>query len=100
MGLFSTPTQTPAPKPSPDGAFEAPNRTARANCWRARDQFFDCLERNAIIDSIKDKEGAQSACGEESKGFDKECASSWVCQSSPLRMSSNVTKEWKETPVK
>ncbi|MCJ1269210.1 hypothetical protein MMC22_009099 [Lobaria immixta] len=62
MGLFSastSPSQPSAPKPSPDGGFEAPNRNARAHCWQARDAFFGCLERNAIVDSIKDADQAQ-----------------------------------------
>lgn len=79
MGLFSTPTQPPPPKPSADGGFEAPNRVARAHCYKARDAFFECLERNAIVDGIKDKDRAQSVCGEEGKALDRECASSWVC---------------------
>lgn len=81
MGLFSastSPSQPSAPKPSPDGGFEAPNRKARAHCWQARDAFFGCLERNAIVDSIKDADQAQKLCGEEGKGFERDCASSWV----------------------
>lgn len=81
MGLFSastSPSQPPAPKPSPDGAYEAPNRNARAHCWQARDAFFECLDRHAIIDSIKDADQAQKLCGEEGKGFERDCASSWV----------------------
>lgn len=81
MGLFSastSPSQPPTPKPLPDGGYEAPNRNARAHCWQARDAFFDCLERNAIVDSIKDADQAQKLCGEEGKGFERDCASSWV----------------------
>lgn len=86
MGLFTTST-TPAPPPpshasptpSPDGAFEAPDRQSRAHCWRARDDFFACLERNGIIDGIREKDRAEGACGSEGKGLDRECAASWVC---------------------
>lgn len=79
MGLFSTPTEPPPPKPSSDGAFEAPNRNARAHCYKARDVFFECLERNLIVDSVKEKDEAQKVCGEEGKVLDRECAKSWVC---------------------
>ena len=86
MGLFTTnPTnQAPPPaKPSPDGAFEAPNRDRRAHCWQARDAFFACLEQNNIVDSLKDKEAADAHCGEEGKGLERECASSWVSLALP-----------------
>lgn len=82
MGLFSTsPPPAPShasPTPSPDGAFEAPDRQSRAHCWGARDEFFACLERNGIVDSIRDKDKADGACGVEGKGFERECAASWV----------------------
>lgn len=81
MGLLSASMSSelpPTPKPSPDGAYEAPNRNARAHCWQARDTFFECLERNAIVDSIKYAGQAQKLCGEEGKGFERDCASSWV----------------------
>lgn len=85
MGLLSA-SPSPAavsstvdkPKPSTDGAFEAPDRNARVHCWQARDAFFECLEQNSIIDSIKDAERAQRKCGEQSRHFEKECAKSWV----------------------
>jgi len=80
MGLFSTSSTLshPAPKPSSDGAFEAPNRSARTVCWEARDGFFACLERNNIIDSIKESDAAAKACRTESAVFERDCASSWV----------------------
>ena len=81
MGLLSasSPSAVDKPNPSTNGTFEAPNRNARAHCWQARDAFFECLERNSIIDSINDAETAQRHCGEQSKVFDRECARSWVC---------------------
>jgi len=82
MGLFTTSPDPPPthtnPAPSPDGAFEAPNRQSRTHCWRARDNFFACLEANGIVDSIREKDAAEKACGTESKGLEKECAASWV----------------------
>ncbi|KAI9775579.1 MAG: hypothetical protein M1835_005791 [Candelina submexicana] len=79
MGLFTSTRPPPTtPKPSPDGAFEAPDRSARAHCWEARDGFFACLEKNGIIDSIKEKEVADERCGKEGKVFERDCAKSWV----------------------
>lgn len=81
MGLLSSSSPPPThtnPTPSPDGAFEAPNRQSRAHCWTARDNFFACLERNGIIDSIREKDKAMEACGTEGKDLRKECAASWV----------------------
>lgn len=81
MGLFTTnpsPPSPPPPTPSPDGAFEAPNRDRRAHCWQARDAFFACLEKHQIVDSIKEKDAAEKGCGEEGRGLERECASSWV----------------------
>ena len=85
MGLLSqsppSPPSPPTPTASPDGAYIAPDRTARAHCWAARDQYFACLSRHDIVDSLKDSEKAEAACGNEDKEFGKECAKSWVSTS-------------------
>ncbi|KAF2433703.1 hypothetical protein EJ08DRAFT_606817 [Tothia fuscella] len=65
-------------KPTGDGAYEAPGRLSRAQCWDARDGYNQCLDRNNILDAIKDKDTAEKACGQESQNFEKNCASSWV----------------------
>jgi len=68
------------PKPSSDGAFEAPDRDQRARCWDSRDLFYDCLDKNAIIESVS-KSGAQNAkekCPKELERFEENCASWWV----------------------
>ena len=83
MGWFgssdggSQPSPT-APEPSKDGGYIAPDRSARAVCWEGRDSFFQCLERNGIVDSVKEDEKARQVCAPELKGFEKACASSWV----------------------
>lgn len=64
--------------PTKDGAFIAPDRRSRAQCWDARDGFFSCLDRNNILDAIKDKETADKVCEKELQDFEKNCASSWV----------------------
>lgn len=85
MGLFSTspPTASHAnPAPSKDGAYEAPNRTARDHCWHARDQFFACLDQHGIVDSIKEKDKAAKVCGAAEVALQRECAASWVYETS------------------
>lgn len=69
------------PKKTSGGAFESPSRTNRANCYAARDAFFECLDRNNILDSIHTKDGraaAAKACGQLDQEFEKNCAHSWV----------------------
>lgn len=67
-----------APEPSKDGGYVAPDRSARARCWESRDIFFVCLDKNGIIDSVKEDEKAKQVCAPELKEFEKSCASSWV----------------------
>jgi len=82
MGWFSSEPATPtSPKPSSDGGFIAPDRSARAVCWEGRDAFFACLDREGIIDSVRNSEKANKACAPELEAFEKACASSWVCSS-------------------
>ena len=80
MAWFSTSSKPPneTAAPSTDGAYIAPDRSTRAKCYEARDRFFDCLEQNGIIDSIREKEKAGKACATEEKGMAMTCAASWV----------------------
>ncbi|KAJ4291197.1 hypothetical protein N0V90_010395 [Kalmusia sp. IMI 367209] len=69
------------PKKTSGGAFEAPTRTTRAKCYEARDAFFECLDRNNILDSVNTKNGRAAtakACGPADQEFEKNCAHSWV----------------------
>ena len=66
------------PEPSKDGGFIAPDRSAREQCWEGRDAFFQCLDRNGIIDSVKQDAEAHQKCSAELKQFERNCASSWV----------------------
>ncbi|KAH9825856.1 Cytochrome c oxidase subunit 6B-like protein new16 [Teratosphaeria destructans] len=86
MGWFSSSSPTtsqPAaaianPEASTDGGYIAPDRTARAQCWEGRDNFFKCLDRHNIVDSVKEDEKARKGCMPELMEFEKYCASSWV----------------------
>jgi hypothetical protein len=69
-------------KKTSGGAFESPSRTNRAKCYEARDAFFECLDRNKILDSVNSKAGvtaSRAECGPEDQVFEKNCAHSWVC---------------------
>jgi cytochrome c oxidase assembly factor 6 len=68
-------------KKTSGGAFEKPSRTNRTKCYEARDAFFECLDKNNILDSINSKAGqaaAKKSCGQEDIVFEKNCAHSWV----------------------
>lgn len=78
----------PAPKLSSDGAPIAPDRTQRSRCWEARDIYYGCLDKHDILDSIAEKEKAAKVCAVEGRGFEANCASSWV------RKSRNVPRIW------
>ena len=77
QGQSSTPSPK-APKASADGAYEAPDRSQRAACWAARDEFFDCLNKHDILDSVKEESAAKEKCGRALEAFERDCAASWV----------------------
>lgn len=56
----------------------APTRTERKKCWESRDAYFACLDRNNILDAIKDDRAAAKQCGGESAVFERDCATEWV----------------------
>jgi cytochrome c oxidase assembly factor 6 len=79
MGFWSSDKPSPpAPKISSDGAPIAPDRSQRAKCWEARDAYFRCLDKNEIVDSLSEKDKVEKACAAEGKGFESNCALSWV----------------------
>lgn len=74
-------SSSPSPLVSSSDTASAPLpplRSSRAHCWEARDAFFGCLDRNNIVDSIRDKAGADEKCGMEEKKLRGECVASWV----------------------
>lgn len=56
----------------------APDRTERKKCWEARDGYFACLDKNGILDALKDEKAAAKACGGENVVFERDCAREWV----------------------
>lgn len=79
MGFWPSLWASPAPAPPADGA--PPGRGERARCWAARDEYFRCLDRIAVVDSIAEADKAGRACGVEGAAFEANCASSWVSES-------------------
>ena len=76
--LSTSKPASPVPEPSNDGGYIAPDRSSRAQCYEGRDKFFECLDRNDILDSQKDDDKARKACAPELKEFEKMCPASWV----------------------
>lgn len=77
----SSSTEEGGVKKTAGGAFESPSRTNRKKCYEARDTFFECLDKNNILDSINTKSGREKAetfCSQFDKEFEKNCAHSWV----------------------
>ena len=67
------------PDKASDGGRIAPDRTSRKRCWEGRDLFFACLDRNDILDAIKDDKEARRKCAKEVEEFEAACSSTWVC---------------------
>ncbi|KAJ5723193.1 Cytochrome c oxidase assembly factor 6 [Penicillium malachiteum] len=65
-------------KKASDGGRIAPDRTSRARCWEGRDLFFACLDRNNVLDGIKDDKEARRKCSKEVAEFEAACSSTWV----------------------
>jgi cytochrome c oxidase assembly factor 6 len=76
MGFLGFGSSTTSSAPATSGI--APNRSQRALCWEARDNFFECLNRHNIIDSITDSAEAKAKCGPQEVAFEKDCVGSWV----------------------
>ncbi|KAJ5601850.1 hypothetical protein N7510_011384 [Penicillium lagena] len=67
-----------ADKKASDGGRIAPDRSSRAKCYEGRDLFFSCLDRNDILDGIKDDKEARRKCAKEVEQFEAACSQAWV----------------------
>ena len=56
----------------------APTRAERQRCWEARDGYFACLDKNDILDALKEDKKAAKECKVESAKFEENCAEKWV----------------------
>lgn len=50
-----------------------PNKEERAQCWGARDKYWECLDQHYTKESTKD-----GPCVEFRKIYEKSCSSQWV----------------------
>jgi cytochrome c oxidase assembly factor 6 len=78
MGWFGSSDVAKQPATAEPTIQTPPGRVKRAQCWDARDGFFKCLDKNGILDSVKEDEKAKSVCGGELQKFEQNCAASWV----------------------
>ena len=79
----STPSQpqpTSVRPKSTDGGYVAPDRNAREICYESRDIFFECLDKNGILDANKEDEKSRQLCPKEVGDYERDCARSWVCR--------------------
>ncbi|BGP15742.1 hypothetical protein JCM10213_007963 [Rhodosporidiobolus nylandii] len=70
MGWFS-PSSSSAPVADTSAA---PDRSARAQCWTARDVYFGCLDKNGV--PVPGQEDGK--CKKEDGEYRGKCAASWV----------------------
>ncbi|KKY30905.1 putative oxidoreductase-like protein [Diaporthe ampelina] len=71
----------------------APSRTERKRCWESRDAYFACLDRNNILDAIKDDKAAAKQCGGDSVAFETDCAAEWVTYFKKWRVAEHNKKQ-------
>lgn len=64
-------TSSSSSSASPSGL---PDRSAREQCWSARDAYFECLTAKGI--NVPGQE--DGACAKQDKAYKKNCAKSWV----------------------
>lgn len=73
----SKPEQPAAPK-ARDGGRVAPDRNSRELCYESRDIFFECLDKNNILDAIREDDKARKSCPQEVADYERDCARSWI----------------------
>ncbi|KIW11184.1 hypothetical protein PV08_10484 [Exophiala spinifera] len=77
--LGGSPAPAPPARPkSSDGGFVAPDRNSRELCYESRDNFFTCLDKNDILDAIKEDDKARKVCAKEVTDFERDCARTWI----------------------
>ncbi|KAI1742435.1 oxidoreductase-like protein [Xylaria scruposa] len=78
FGLFSS--QDDKRKEEVRTGARAPDRSERRQCWDARDNFYRCLDKHDVIDSLSGtgKKTADKHCAQEDAAFQDNCATAWV----------------------
>ena len=56
------------------------DRVSREKCWKGRDAFFACLDRNGVVDPLSQKnvDTVGKECGREKGEFEEGCVATWV----------------------
>lgn len=78
-GSSSSASKQPEAKKAQDGGFVAPDRNKRELCYESRDIFFECLDKNDILDAIREDDKSRKVCPKEVADYERDCAKSWVC---------------------
>ncbi|CCH43761.1 hypothetical protein BN7_3315 [Wickerhamomyces ciferrii] len=60
--------------------YTPPSRNKREQCWDSRDIFFECLDKNNVINALEDKHAdtIKKNCSKEEVNYEQNCAKSWV----------------------
>ncbi|KAL6927140.1 hypothetical protein ACO0SA_003430 [Hanseniaspora valbyensis] len=63
-----------------DNQEHAPDRQSRKQCWEKRDEFFSCLDKINILNSLDPNNSKiiKSNCSREKSEFEHNCATSWI----------------------
>lgn len=63
-----------------DNQQHAPDRKSRKLCWEKRDEFFNCLDKINILNSLdpKNLKAVKDNCSSEKSEFEFNCATSWI----------------------
>ena len=80
FGSSSAEQKKPEEATSLDGTYTPMKRNERKACWDARDAYFKCLDKNNILDAVKEGDAALKNCPTENAKYEQDCATSWVCQ--------------------
>lgn len=63
-----------------DNQEHAPDRQSRKLCWEKRDEYFNCLDKIDILNSLDPNNSAviSKNCSKEKLDFEFNCATSWI----------------------
>ncbi|KAF8637755.1 hypothetical protein AX17_002597 [Amanita inopinata Kibby_2008] len=86
MGWFSRSSSSS----KTEDADVALTRQDRQKCWEARDGYFACLDKVGVIKAGEEKDGA---CAGEKKGYEQNCAKSWIEYFNQRRVIGEAQKE-------
>ncbi|THV00546.1 hypothetical protein K435DRAFT_827968 [Dendrothele bispora CBS 962.96] len=56
----------------------APTRQDRQKCWESRDAYFSCLDNVGVVKAGDEKSKGSNVCASEGKGYEENCAKSWI----------------------